>query len=164
MLFRSAVSPETELNSRDSALTFEGDDVIIRPISQVSTMPAPIVRTSTVETMLPPSPTNPRAKPLRRGSAFILLTSKPSEFSPSSARLNLVMSPKKGRRCRTHLKPCPFGNGADCVPRWQRPKSGNRGTRPAVSASDDALAAKPRSDHRRTRSRRRTERRLWLRA
>lgn len=90
-----AVSPETELNSRDSALTFEGDDVIIRPISRVSTMPTPIVRTSTVETMLPPSPTTPRAKPLRRGSAFILLTSKPSEFSPSSARLNLVMSPKK---------------------------------------------------------------------
>jgi hypothetical protein len=90
-----AVSPETELNSRDSALTFEGDDVIIRPISRISTMPAPVVRTSTVETDLPPSPTTPRAKPLRRGSSFILLTSRPSEFSPSSARLNLVMSPKK---------------------------------------------------------------------
>ncbi|KAE8454386.1 hypothetical protein EG329_000008 [Mollisiaceae sp. DMI_Dod_QoI] len=90
-----AVSAETELNSRDSALTFEGDDVIIRPISRASTTPAPIVRTSTVETMLPPSPTAPRAKPLRRGSSFILLTSRPSEFSPSSARLNLVMSPKK---------------------------------------------------------------------
>lgn len=90
-----AVSAETELNSRDSALTFEGDDVIIRPISRVSTMPAPIVRTSTVDTLLPPSPTAPRAKPLRRGSSFILLTSRPSEFSPSSARLNLVMSPKK---------------------------------------------------------------------
>ena len=90
-----AVSPETELNSRDSALTFEGDDVVIHPISRISTEPPPIVRTSTVETMLPPSPTTPRAKPLRRGSAFILLTSKPSEFSPSSARLNLVMSPKK---------------------------------------------------------------------
>ena len=90
-----AVSPETELNSRDSALTFEGDDVIIRPISRVSTMPAPVVRTSSVETHLPPSPTTPRAKPLRRGSSFILLTSRPSEFSPSSARLNLVMSPKK---------------------------------------------------------------------
>ncbi|TVY58257.1 Beige protein-like [Lachnellula cervina] len=90
-----AVNPETELNSRDSALTFEGDDVIIRPISRATTTPAPIVRTSSVETLLPPSPTAPRAKPLRRGSSFILLTSKPSEFSPSSARLNLVMSPKK---------------------------------------------------------------------
>ncbi|CZT48360.1 probable beige protein homolog [Rhynchosporium secalis] len=90
-----AVSPETELNSRDSALTFEGDDVIIRPISRVSTTPTPIVRTSSVETMLPPSPTAPRARPLRRGSSFILLTSRPSEFSPSSARLNVIMSPKK---------------------------------------------------------------------
>jgi hypothetical protein len=90
-----AVSPETELNSRDSALTFEGDDVIIRPISRTSTMPAPVVRTSTVETDLPPSPTAPRAKALRRGSSFILLTHQPSEFSPSAARLNLVMSPKK---------------------------------------------------------------------
>ncbi len=90
-----AVSPETELNSRDSALTFEGNDVIIRPISRVSTLPAPIVRTSIVETHLPPTPTAPRAKPLRRGSSFVLLTSKPSEFSPSNARLNLVMSPKK---------------------------------------------------------------------
>ncbi|TVY17587.1 Beige protein 1-like, partial [Lachnellula arida] len=90
-----AVNPETELNSRDSALTFEGDDVIIRPISRATTTPAPIVRTSSVETLLPPSPTAPRAKPLRRGSSFILLTSKPSEFSPSSARLSLVMSPKK---------------------------------------------------------------------
>ncbi|TGO43377.1 hypothetical protein BHYA_0001g00040 [Botrytis hyacinthi] len=90
-----SVSPETELNSRDSALTFEGDDVIIRPVSRVSAMPTPIVRTSTVETLLPPSPTNLKAKPLRRGSSFVLLTSRPSEYSPSSARLSLIMSPKK---------------------------------------------------------------------
>lgn len=89
-----AVPAETELNSRDSALTFEGDDVIIRPISRISTTPAPIVRTSTVETFLPPSPTQQRAKPLRRGSSFILLT-RPTESNPSSARLNLVMSPRK---------------------------------------------------------------------
>ncbi|RAL68369.1 hypothetical protein DID88_007100 [Monilinia fructigena] len=90
-----AVSPETELNSHNSALTFEGDDVIIRPVSRVSAMPTPIVRTSTVETFLPPSPTNLRAKPLRRGSSFVLLTARPSEYSPSPARLSLVMSPKK---------------------------------------------------------------------
>lgn len=89
-----AVSPETELTAREP-LNFDGDDVIIRPISRSTTTPAPMVRTSTVETMLPPSPTQPRARPLRRGSSFILLTSRPSEFSPSSARLNLVMSPKK---------------------------------------------------------------------
>ncbi|KAB8296169.1 hypothetical protein EYC80_008954 [Monilinia laxa] len=90
-----AVSPETELNSHNSALTFEGDDVIIRPVSRVSAMPTPIVRTSTVETLLPPSPTNLRAKPLRRGSSFVLLTARPSEYIPSPARLSLVMSPKK---------------------------------------------------------------------
>ncbi|KAA8567980.1 hypothetical protein EYC84_008410 [Monilinia fructicola] len=90
-----AVSSETELNSHNSALTFEGDDVIIRPVSRVSATPTPIVRTSTVETLLPPSPTNLRAKPLRRGSSFVLLTARPSEYSPSPARLSLVMSPKK---------------------------------------------------------------------
>ncbi|KAL3418834.1 beige/BEACH domain-containing protein [Phlyctema vagabunda] len=90
-----AVNPETELNSKDSALTFEGDDVIIRPLSRVTSVPAPIVRTTTVETELLPSSFAPRATPLRRGSSFILLTSRPSDFSPSSARLNLVMSPKK---------------------------------------------------------------------
>ncbi|KAG9244028.1 hypothetical protein BJ878DRAFT_542687 [Calycina marina] len=89
-----SVSAETELNSRDSALTFEGDDVIIRPITRVSTVPAPIVRTSNVETELPPSPTEQRAVPLRRGSSFVLL-SKSSGNSPSSARLNSIMSPKK---------------------------------------------------------------------
>ncbi|KAI9046878.1 hypothetical protein LZ554_008956 [Drepanopeziza brunnea f. sp. 'monogermtubi'] len=90
-----AVSPETELNSRDSALTFDGDDVIIRPISRISTNSASVVKTTTVETMLPPSPTSPRTRQSRRGSSFILLTSRPSEFSPSSARLNVIMSPKK---------------------------------------------------------------------
>ena len=86
-----AVSAKTELNSRDSVLTFEGDDVIIGAHSRVS---QPRVRASSVETQLPPSPTAPKATP-QRGSSFILLTSRPSEFSPSSARLNLVMSPKK---------------------------------------------------------------------
>lgn len=91
------VSPETELNSRDSALTFEGDDVIIKPISRTASMPAPIVRTSTVETQLAISPpnTNPRTRPLRRGSSFILLTAKPTELSPSTAKLNGAISPKK---------------------------------------------------------------------
>ncbi|KAH8594032.1 hypothetical protein B0O99DRAFT_514458 [Bisporella sp. PMI_857] len=89
-----AVSAATELNSRDSALTFEGDDVIIRPISRVSTMPTTMVRTTNVETLLPPSPTQQRAVPLRRGSSFVLLSHE-SGHSPSSARLNHVMSPKK---------------------------------------------------------------------
>lgn len=89
------VSPETELNSRDSALTFDGDDVVIQSVSSASSTAPPIVRTSTVETLLPTSDTAPRTKQLRRASSYILLTSKPSEFGPSSARLNVVTSPQK---------------------------------------------------------------------
>lgn len=83
------VSPETELNSKDSGLTFEGEDVIIRPVSRISSMPTPVVRTSSVETHLEQSISgiNPRARPLRRGSSFILLTAKPLEASQSSAKL-----------------------------------------------------------------------------
>jgi hypothetical protein len=90
-----AVSPETELNSRDSALTFEGDDVLIRPMAGTSATPTPVVRTTTVETQLSESPPNPKARPLRRGSSFILLTSAPTEYAPSTAKLNLIMSPKR---------------------------------------------------------------------
>lgn len=90
------VSPETELHSRNSALTFEGDDVIIRPHSQMSSAPSPVVRTSTVETQLGAGSdqVNPRARALRRGSSFILLTANPSEYSPSPAKLSGSISPK----------------------------------------------------------------------
>lgn len=89
-----AVSPETELNSRDSALTFEGGDVIIRPIAGTSA-PVPIVRTSSIaEAALPSQVKNLRGTPLRKASSFVLLTSqKPS--LPSPARLTHVMSLKK---------------------------------------------------------------------
>ncbi|RFU32414.1 hypothetical protein B7463_g3946, partial [Scytalidium lignicola] len=90
-----AVSAETELNSRDSALTFDGDDVVIQSVSSASSTAPPVVRTSTVETSLPAGDATQRAKTLRRASSYILLTAKPSEFSPSSARLNVVTSPKK---------------------------------------------------------------------
>jgi len=90
------VSPETELNSRDSALTFEGEDVIIRPISRVSSMPSPVVRTTTVETHLDQmkSGIGSRAKPLRRGSSFILLTAKRPDLSPSPAKLTGASQPQ----------------------------------------------------------------------
>ncbi|KAI9772725.1 MAG: hypothetical protein M1840_000320 [Geoglossum simile] len=86
------VSPETELNSRDSALTFDGGDVVIRPLSHTGNRAPPIVRTTTVD--IPPSPTTQRAAPLRRGSSFVLVTSDQSPHNPSSARLTPVMSPK----------------------------------------------------------------------
>lgn len=78
------VSAETELNSKDSALTFDGGDVVIRPLS--SNITPPIVRTTTLRE--PPSPTAPRSERLKRGSSFILVTSEPTAFSPSTARLS----------------------------------------------------------------------------
>lgn len=86
------VSPETELNARDSALTFDGNDVVIRPLSRSSLQGPPIVRTATVTS--PASPRMSRAHPpLRRGSSFILISSDRTPYKPSSARLHPVMSP-----------------------------------------------------------------------
>ncbi|ORY55300.1 WD repeat and FYVE domain-containing protein [Pseudomassariella vexata] len=90
----AAVSPETELNSRDSALTFEGGDVIIRPIAGTST-PAPVIRTSgATDTTLPNPMKTSRGTPLRKASSFQLLTSQNSP-QPSVERLGHVMNPKK---------------------------------------------------------------------
>ncbi|MCJ1322959.1 hypothetical protein MMC15_008309 [Xylographa vitiligo] len=90
------VGPETELYSRDSSLTFNGNDVIIRPLSQMSMKAAPIVRTALVEPPLSPKAT--KAQPLKRGSSYILVTSEQSEYQPSSARLQSIISPKGKRR------------------------------------------------------------------
>lgn len=70
-----AVTPDVELNSRDSALTFDGSDVIIRPIGG-GPAAAPIVRTSTVDVAPSPQATPPRGTPLRRASSFVLLTAQ----------------------------------------------------------------------------------------
>jgi beige protein homolog 1 len=86
------VSAETELNSRDSALTFDGGDVVIRSYSGTGNQAPPIVRTTTVD--LPPSPTTARAVPLRRGSSFILVTSDQAQYSPSTARISSALAPK----------------------------------------------------------------------
>ncbi|KKP00232.1 hypothetical protein THAR02_07672 [Trichoderma harzianum] len=70
-----AVTPDVELNSRDSALTFEGSDVIIRPMGG-SSMPAPIVRTTNIDLVPSPQSTPPKGTPLRRASSFVLLTAQ----------------------------------------------------------------------------------------
>ncbi|KAK4187265.1 beige protein 1 [Podospora australis] len=90
------VTPETELNSKDSMLTFEGGDVMIRPVPGSSTTTTPIVRTtnSSQPDVPPPSPRG-RGTPLRRPSSFILVTEQPPKTPPTPARLNHVMSPKK---------------------------------------------------------------------
>ncbi|KAI9803261.1 MAG: hypothetical protein M1825_002052 [Sarcosagium campestre] len=89
-----SVSAETELNSHDSALTFNGGDVLFRPMSRTGTQAPPIVRTTTIESV-PSSPNAQKPRPLRRGSSFVLITSDPAKHSPSPARLNPVMSPKR---------------------------------------------------------------------
>lgn len=90
------VTAETELNSKDSALTFEGGDVIMRPVPGSSSGATPIVRTSHVPISEPPlpSPSLKRGTPLRRPSSFILVTSQPMQV-PTPTRLAHVMSPKK---------------------------------------------------------------------
>lgn len=90
------VTPETELNSKDSALTFEGGDVMMRPVPGSSSGATPIVRTANVPTIEPPlpSPSLSRGTPLRRPSSFILVTSQLPAV-PTPARLTHVMSPKK---------------------------------------------------------------------
>lgn len=90
------VSPDAELNSKDSALTFEGGDVIIRPVPGSASKTTPIVRTAnpaTVEAPLP-SPGLVRGTPLRRPSSFIMVASQQLS-PPTPVRLNHVMSPKK---------------------------------------------------------------------
>ena len=67
------ISPETELHSRDSSLIFNGNDVIIRPLSRASTVGTPIVRTSSVEQAN--AQKSARKLAPRRMSSYVLVTS-----------------------------------------------------------------------------------------
>lgn len=89
-----AISADIELHSRDSALSFEGNDVIIRTVPRLPNHSILKIRTSSVETQ----PTLDKA-PLRtksfRGFSFILLTTWSSGYSPSSTKFTLVAPPRK---------------------------------------------------------------------
>ena len=85
------VSPDMELHSRDSALTFKGNDVIMRPLSANSMNSAPIVRTASVESSQNLEPS--RAQPPKRMSSYILVTSDEPQPVPSEAKLRPVISP-----------------------------------------------------------------------
>ncbi|KAI9762455.1 MAG: hypothetical protein M4579_000431 [Chaenotheca gracillima] len=87
------VSAETELRSRDSALTFEGEDVMIKPLSHASNRIVPVVRTTSMEP--PPSPSAQRARPLRRGSSFVLVSSDNEQGSHPSAMLKPLLSSQR---------------------------------------------------------------------
>ena len=75
-----SVSAETELNARDSKLTFGTSEVLIRPLAASS----PMLRTTTIEP--PRSPR--RMQNLRRGSSFVLVSSTNSGRRPSSGSDN----------------------------------------------------------------------------
>ncbi|PHH71830.1 hypothetical protein CDD82_6324 [Ophiocordyceps australis] len=81
-----AVAPDVELNSRHSALTFEGSDVIIRPIGGCATVP--IVRASNVDLMPSPQSTPPKGTPLKRASSFVLLTTHTATNLQASTSLS----------------------------------------------------------------------------
>lgn len=87
------VSPETELYSRESALTFKGNDVIIRPLSANSIKGVPVVRTARVE--LPQDLHTSRTPPPKRMSSYILVTSDTPQSKTSTPKLHSVISPNR---------------------------------------------------------------------
>jgi WD40 repeat protein len=89
------VSAETELLSRGSALTFEGQDVVIQPLSKANNQQAPVVRTTNVS--ISPRPSTQRVVPLRRASSFVLISAdKTSKNQRAIPRLNPILSPRTG--------------------------------------------------------------------
>ena len=79
------VDASTELDARDSTLTFDGSDVVVQPLSSS----LPIVRTTSVESTSAP----PRGKALRRGSSFILVTKESSHQNGPQSNLKRFVSP-----------------------------------------------------------------------
>ncbi|KAK2756534.1 hypothetical protein FQN54_005427 [Arachnomyces sp. PD_36] len=80
------VSADLELDSRNSGLTFDGTNVVIRPLANAPD----VLHTTTVEH--PDS--QETGKTLRRNSSFILVSADKAKYSPSSARLQRVVVPK----------------------------------------------------------------------
>ena len=89
----NTVSPETELHSRDSELTFKGNDVIMRPLSANSMKGVPIVRTATVEPSKNLKPSRSQAP--KRMSSYILVTSDVSNSGHLASKLQPVISPSR---------------------------------------------------------------------
>lgn len=85
------VGPETELHSRDSALTFNGSDVIIRPLSQASMNGPSVIRTAPTEYSQTPKPL--RAQLPKRMSSYILVSSNQARNNPSSSKLQPSLVP-----------------------------------------------------------------------
>ena len=89
------VSAETELHSRDSALTFKGGDVIMRPLSAKSAKDTPIVRTAAAEPPKTPTILQPQAfLAPSKASSYVLITADLGRSGSSTPKLSPVLSPK----------------------------------------------------------------------
>jgi hypothetical protein len=86
------VSAETELLSRGSALTFEGQDVVIQPLSNANGQEGPVIRTSNVEP--PPARSSQRVMPFRRASSFVLVSADKARKDVKQSSLNPLLSPR----------------------------------------------------------------------
>ncbi|KAL6718718.1 Beige protein-like 1 [Lecanora helva] len=85
------LSPEMELHSRDSALTFKGGDVIMRPLSANAKGDGTIVRMSTVESSDHLKPAKPPAP--KRMSSYVLVTSNTARPGVPTRNLPPTLSP-----------------------------------------------------------------------
>lgn len=79
------VDADTELNARDSTLTFDGSDVVVQPLSSAP----PVVRTTHVEV----PQVNSRGKALRRGSSFILVTKDLAHQNGTRSEMQQTVTP-----------------------------------------------------------------------
>ena len=91
----NAVSSEIELHSRDSALTFKGEDVVMRPVSANSADSTPIVRSAASENMRILHSSKPQ--PPKRTSSYVLVTSDQGVSASSTPKLRSVVSAKRLR-------------------------------------------------------------------
>ncbi|KAF2004172.1 beach-domain-containing protein [Amniculicola lignicola CBS 123094] len=89
-----SVSAETELLSRGSGLTFEGQDVVIQPLSNTNSQQTPIVRTTISH--LSPSPSIQRVIPIRRASSFVLVSGDKPVKDAGPSRLAPITSSRNG--------------------------------------------------------------------
>lgn len=82
------VTPEMELNSRGSTLTFEGQDVMIRSNIAGEDQQPSIIRTNAQPPKDAATGSRPSRASFRRPSSFVLVSSQPSEAIPK-ARFNV---------------------------------------------------------------------------
>ena len=77
-----AASPEAELHARDSSLTFHGDDVVIRPLSQSHLGHVSLIKKASPEDVSRSKPNRVQA-PRRMSSYVFVASTRPQESSPT---------------------------------------------------------------------------------